>query len=72
MFARSKWVERGPNLGQPKFWWSVVDSASMEESSAPRGSEGWSFAGGLVDTPKAGSDKAGPVMAETSGEAMKG
>ena len=43
---------------------------STEESSA--GSEGWSLAGGIVDAPKVGSDKVGPVTAEMSEDAPEG
>ena len=50
----------------------MVDAASTEESSAPVESEGWSFASGMVNTPKVGSDKAGPVRAHVSREATEG
>ena len=50
----------------------MVDAVSTEESSALVGVEGWSFAGGMVDIPKVGSGKVGPVMADASGEATEG
>ena len=62
---------RGPNPDQPKFGWSVVESMSTEES-LPVGSEGWSCEGRMVDTPKVGNDKVGPVMAEMSGKRPRG
>ena len=42
----------------------------MEGSSV--GSDGWPLEGGTVGVPKVGSNKAGPVMAETSGDATDG
>ena len=59
-----------------RFWVNVlvrfVGCECVEESSGPAGSEGWSLAGGMVDTPNVGSDKLGPVTAEMSREATKG
>ena len=49
----------------------MVDAPSTKEPSVA-GLEGWSFAGGMVDVPKVGSDKVVPVMAEMSGEATEG
>ena len=60
-----------PRCRLTRFWWSMVESVSPEESSLA-GSEGWSFEGGMMDTPKAGSNKAGPARAEMSGEATEG
>ena len=42
----------------------------MDEPSV--GADGWSFEGGMVDTPKVGGDKMGPVMGEMSGDATDG
>ena len=36
------------------------------------GLEGWSFAGGMVDTPKVGRETEGTVMADMSGDVTEG
>ena len=45
---------------------------STEELLAPAGSKGWPSDCGMVDTPKVGSGKVGPVTAEMSREATDG
>ena len=56
-------VER-PKSRLTKFGWSVVESSAE--------SEGQSLEGGIVDTPKVGCAKIGPVTAEMSGMQLMG